>query len=245
MPVLTLLTIGTLSALYVLVLTGTIALAARFCRVEVKRCNLFIGPRLWSGKAAGFPFTIRSIPVGGSVEFFHLQDEGEEKSKTAVPPVEFVADGSGHTGRRFSDLHPLARVAIALSGCTGLFLVSVLCLGPAGAWAAFLRGFVQVPAAAIAPLSTGKQLVGRLVEVASTMPFGVALGLIFTKEAALNLLPLPGLNGGEVLLTLMRWKRHGLFPGEGGVRCAGLLVLLALLGSLTLAALAYLYSLLV
>jgi membrane-associated protease RseP (regulator of RpoE activity) len=242
MLVLTLLTICALYALATFLFTAAIALGGRSSVVDVKRYNLFIGPRLWSGQVAGIPVTIRAIPVSGYVEFCHREEEAGEAPHAVASPDETILDRSGPARRWFDDLHPIRRAAVALSGSACLLLVAVLCLGPARAWPAFLRGFVQAPAAAVAPLSTGKQLVGRLTEVVSTMPLAVALGLVFTKVAALNLLPLPGLTGGEILLTLLRWKRPGPLPAEGGVRCLGLLLLLALFSSLLLAVLAYLYS---
>jgi membrane-associated protease RseP (regulator of RpoE activity) len=245
MPVLTLLTICALLALSALLFTGAIALAGRSCGVGVKRYNLFTGPRLWSGQVAGMPTTIRAIPLGGYVEFCHRDEEGEKTPHAGASPVEPDPDQGSPAARYFEDLHPIRRAAVVLSGSACLLLIAILCLGPATAWSAFLRGFVQVPAAAAAPFSTGKLLVGRLAEVVSTMPLAASLGLVFTKVAALNLLPVPGVTGGEFLLTLVRWRRPGPLPAEAGVRCSGLLLLVALFGSLSLAALAYVYTILI
>jgi membrane-associated protease RseP (regulator of RpoE activity) len=201
----------------------------------VEECALFVGPRLCRFRIAGVLFKIRWLPIGGYVKFYDPTNE----SDTTAP------DPGATPPRSFSSLHPVVRAAIILSGCTTLLLVAALCLGPAEAWPVFLRGFVQFPTAAVAPFSTGKELVARLADVAALLPFGTALGLFCAKVAALNLFPLPALNGGAFLLTLFRWKRPAPFRFETIVGMVGVLVLLLFGGSVLLAVLAYCYSLLV
>jgi membrane-associated protease RseP (regulator of RpoE activity) len=227
-----LLTICALFALVSATHTLGLLLAGRACGATALELSLFVGPKLCRFHAAGMRVSIGCIPIGGYVKFHSTEDEAGESSP----------DPDAAPRRPFNTLHPLVRVAVTASGCVALLLVASLCLGPTGAWPAFLRGFSQFPAMALGPFSSGKALVARLVEVGSVMPFATALGLLSAKIAALNLLPLPVLNGGEIVLTGLRWKRPANVRFEVVARIVGLIGLLWLAVSALLAVGGYLFS---
>ena len=235
----TVLTICALFALVSLMHTLALLLAGRYCGATVEEFVLFLGPGLCRFQVAGVRVTIRCLPIGGYVKFYDATNEEDKTDAEVTFPLDTLPP------RPFHALHPCLRGAVILSGCATLLLVAAICLGPSEAWTAFLRGFSQFPAAAVAPISTGKELVARLADVATHLPFDTALGLLCAKAAALNLLPLPVLNGGAFLLTVIRWKRPAPARFEGITRVLGLVVLMLFAGSVLLAVLAYLYSVLV
>jgi hypothetical protein len=201
--------------------TLAMLLAGLACGAPAEEVSLFFGPRLLSFRLGGLTCRLGCLPLGGYVKFHD--------------------DDLGPLRRRYRDLHPLTRAAIPLAGCAALLLVAMACLGPAEGWGSFLRGFGQFPAGALAPLSTGQELQARLAEVLTALPLAAALGVFAAKVAAVNLLPLPPLNGGQVLATLLRWRRPPGSRLETAANYAGLLIYLALcLGWLTALAV-YLY----
>jgi hypothetical protein len=109
-----------------------------------------------------------------------------------------------------NDLHPLERAFIAGSGCLTLIVLSALCLGPVAAIRSLGHGFVQlIPFAPWTPawVPPGNELVGRFLALLRSGSFRVALGVLAARLAALNLLPLPPLNGGTIVLILLGWKK--------------------------------------
>jgi len=95
----------------------------------------------------------------------------------------------------FYALAPLARVAILLAGPAAMLLLGVALLGPEAAWALLHR--------------TVSRLLGLGQSAPALKPLGWngMLGLISLSLGVLNLLPLPPLNGGQALVTLLFGRR--------------------------------------
>jgi membrane-associated protease RseP (regulator of RpoE activity) len=157
-------------------------------------------------RCCGVSYRFGLLPLGGSVKF----NTGDEKpQKTKSDWVDLAADKEPPG---FNDLHPLRRILVSASGCAALFLLAAVCLGPLAAARSLGRGFLQViPYAPWASpwVPSGRELASRFASLLAQGPFSLVLGVLAAKWAAFNLLPVPPLNGGMILLTLAGW-RNGL-----------------------------------
>lgn len=83
-----------------------------------------------------------------------------------------------------------------------VFAIAILCLGASRAITSFVHGLYQgLFVLDVTPL------VRRLFALAATSPIYVTLGIVFAKSLAINLLPIPGLAGGGLILELAGSRR--------------------------------------
>lgn len=183
-----------LTAVHVLVMT----LLGRWLRIAVREVSLGFGPVLLS---AGI-FRLRAVPLGGVVMF---KDTRAEAIPEGAPPG-WVKDAFDHQPRWVQALLPLAGAASLVA--------MAFAWHPGSALASLGHGFVQIAAGGLGPLSTAQPLIAGASHIA-TQGFLPLLGVLAAKFAALNLLPLPMMNGGQALLALLdpapretpRWKQ--------------------------------------
>jgi membrane-associated protease RseP (regulator of RpoE activity) len=72
-------------------------------------------------------------------------------------------------------------------------------LGPAEALASLWRGFSQILGGALDPLGKGSDNVRALGQLLATAPFLTCAAVLSIKATAFNLLPVPPLNGFQIL----------------------------------------------
>lgn len=177
------------AALALLTCIPLLAMAAfgRACGITVRQVSLGFGPRVLSFGI----FQLHAVPLNGSVRFKDTREEGEPFDK----PADYFDDAFNHKSRMVQVLLPLAGVA-------ALAAVAIVLRGQA-AIPSLTHGFAQVLTGALDPLSTGRQLVDGVAAFARLHAFPSLLGMLAAKMAAVNLLPLPFMNGGHALLTLV------------------------------------------
>ena len=95
------------------------------------------------------------------------------------------------------------RAAVALSGPLALLLSSLICLGLSRAGLSFLSTYHQFFELVLAPVSKGKDFLHHFVALVQAHPVS-GYGVLAAKAGMLNLLPLPALAGGRVLVELSR-----------------------------------------
>jgi membrane-associated protease RseP (regulator of RpoE activity) len=161
-----------------------VAATARLIGVKVLVISLGLGPTLAS---IGI-LRLGGFPIGG---FVKLKDSREE-------PVPLNEMGAAFDGRS-----ALEQIAISLSGCAMLVLLSISLLGRDGLQA-FLIAPAQLLHGAIAPFSTAQVLIAESLSLLSAAPPATDVAYAAAKLAALNILPLPALNGGAALAALGR-----------------------------------------
>lgn len=142
----------------------------------IERVSLFFGPLIHSIRIRNVSFDIRAYPLGGFVKF---------------------------TEDSFKTIHPIRRTFVAASGCISLLLVSLGILGLAQGFERFANGFYQLFAGALFPRSVGSRLLLNLYYLTARGHLIATVGVVAGKMAAVNLLPLPTLNGGEILGLLI------------------------------------------
>ena len=174
--------IAAVSAVHV----GGMALAGRLFGLVPQEVALFFGPKLVRRAIGRTTFTVGLIPLGGFVKY--RSDELSVLSITSLPPLKYVV--------------------VVSSGCAALVGMGLL-LG--ADLFSFGRGFTQAMQGAWSPKSVGAPLLRQLVEGARLAPLAT-LGPFAMKMAALNLLPIPVLNGFEVLVGLASAAQRKRFP---------------------------------
>ncbi|EYF05009.1 site-2 protease family protein [Chondromyces apiculatus] len=188
--------LGLASVLLVVVHISVMAIAGHLLGVVVREVSYGVGPVV----LARGPVRVRALPLGGSVLFKTVRDEAGKASDTAAPP-----DPAGALDHR-----PLAvQLLVMLAGSLALIALAVA-LRPAEGLGSVARGFAQAAAGALGPLSTAQRLLDAAFALAMTQGFVAVVGVLAAKIAALNLLPLPMLNGGQALLALLRGGRSAL-----------------------------------
>jgi membrane-associated protease RseP (regulator of RpoE activity) len=182
---------------------GTMALVGWLLGATVEEVSWFFGPPYFRFRICRVSFRIGVIPFGGYAKFKGDQDPPKSRDE-----VVFAADMEPPG---FNDLHPLRRAAIAASGCLALLFLAALCLGRWPSVRSLSRGFVQL--VTFAPWTPawvpgGRKLAGRFLSLFRTGPYRIALGVLAAKQAAVNLYPVPPLNGGMIINTLLEWRRR-------------------------------------
>lgn len=140
-----------------------------------------VGPQLFRTRGR-IPLAVGLLPLGGWVQFA----EGD------IDP--FV----GRAGWKLS--------VIAAAGCAALIVVG-LALG--ASLHGLVRAWSQLVEGALHPHDVGAPLIRRYLDRLAIEP-APAVGSLALKVAAVNLLPLPSTNGGQLIAGIVR----GLLPGR-------------------------------
>jgi membrane-associated protease RseP (regulator of RpoE activity) len=162
-------------------------LLSRLWKVQIDTVSLFGGPRLFRFRFRGTTIDVRSIPMGGSVKFVGMEADADPKPGT------------------FNALHPLVRALIQLAGPLALLALAACLIGPIRADAAFRSGVVQFLTGMFSQ-ARAKEQFASIAQFVPTVPWTIVLGFMAAKMAGFNALPIPVLNGGEALFTILRGR---------------------------------------
>lgn len=180
-------------------------LAARRARIPVERFSIGFGPSLWSRRRAGTEFRIAAVPFGGYV----LPAIETEEEWFGIPIRDRVVFALG--GPVANLLLPLPLLALRHVLGEGLswgalFVAPFLDVGgmlaSVGAGLAALLSHPDALSGVVGIVVEGNRLVGgdplRALEFASFLSVNLAI---------FNLLPIPALDGGKIVLALVE-KLH-------------------------------------
>lgn len=135
--------------------------------------------------------SLRSMPFGGFVE---MKDSREETL------------GPDDTYDAFNHQPLWKQVAVPLSGSVSVLVLGLATLGSSG-WSYFIAAFGQILYGAITPFSTAQEYLSSFEIFRSERGVVDSLALEAFKLAAVNLLPISTLNGGQVLMILAKGGR--------------------------------------
>ncbi|HEY5756679.1 MAG TPA: site-2 protease family protein [Steroidobacter sp.] len=160
---------------------SALALAGVAFGIELREVSFGVGKALFSrGKV-----TVRLLPISGYAKYASTFETPEADPATT-----------------FNHKPALVRAVVPLTGCVALMLVAAMI--PVGAGISEVtEGFRQVIVGAFGPTSTAQGYIQALHDRSLSHGFMVVLGVLAAKMAALNLLPLPFLNGGQALLAFV------------------------------------------
>ena len=207
---------------------------ARLVGIPVARVSLGMGRALWSFHRGGTEYRLSIVPLGGYV----------------LPEIR---DG----GREFMNTPTGARVAFALGGSMAnvlcallLFAVESVATDGLSLHSLFVEPFVGVSYAiglllnalpvAFSEPNQASGLLGVIAQGGAFVDGNVILALRFAvvmslNLAILNMLPVPPLDGGKVLLYVLEWLHVGTRPLQVPLNLVGLLLLLGFVGYTTVA----------
>lgn len=188
-----------------------VVLVARFAGARVDALAVFMGPKLLAARVAGLEAQLRAIPIPtAEVRFASVADVADDEDERTSLDV----------------LSRPKRLAVLALPWVLLLGVCATLLGPFAAAGAFARGFVQFPAGALAPTSTGVTLLAALTHRHAVLSPWAFAALLATKLIAFNLLPIPGLSGFSIVYRVLA---TGSVP-PAPVRIAGMVATLGLAG---------------
>jgi membrane-associated protease RseP (regulator of RpoE activity) len=176
-------------------------LAATVFHIAYDEVRLFYGPALLRCEVRGVTYRLGVIPWGG-----YVQIRADDVAKASFISI----------------------VITVLSGCLALFVTASLFLPIAEVIAMAISGFRQVVVGAMDPRETGTALIASIGVYIRDNPFQIVLGATAAKVCASNLLPIPGLPGGQIFLIPMKkyWPKSESVVN--GLNVLGLLVALAM-----------------
>ena len=216
-------------------------LVAKLCKVKVNEFAIGFGKKIWQKQGKETTYTIRMIPLGGFVSM-----EGEVESSDV--------EGS------FSKASVWKRMAIVVAGATVNIIFGILVYfilmstvgiqfvdpakdtflnriyyGALGTWEFILMLFESIKVLFTGGLSADQMvgIVGISEVVATTAGFANYIYLLAVISISLgitNLLPIPALDGGKILILLIEViRRKPIKPEtEATIQLLGFSILLAL-----------------
>lgn len=163
----------------------TIAIVAHMMDVKVREVSLGFGKQLFQFKW----FKLKIFPLGGSVRMVHSSDED-------LPPKTI--------SKWALNYKPVwVQLVIASSGVIALISVA-MAINSEQALSYFYSGFSQFILGAVSPTGTAQEYFAQIHSFIVQAPFITILIAVMAKLAAFNLLPLPALNGGDMLMIIAK-----------------------------------------
>ena len=180
-------------------------LAARVMGMPVARFSIGFGPAVWKRKKGGVEYVLAAAPLGGYV----LLDLKDEKDYLAIPLYKRIVFALGGPLANIGAAVPLYAAFNTMAGFTwkGVFVAPFMQVGlmVEKIWLA-LAGLFSSPEAVggvVGLVADGGRYVG--LDPARAVALAAALSL---NLAVFNLLPLPPLDGGKIILdSLQRLSR--------------------------------------
>lgn len=205
---------------------------ARMVGIPIARFSIGMGRRLWSFTRGETEYRISMIPLGGYV----LPKIESEESFLELSPIRRIAFAAGG---------PLANILLAtfLFGClnvaeSGVNLNTVI---TAPFWQTGIA-FIEIAKSYAGLFSNSGELSGIVGVVSQggdyvgTSTFlGARFAVVMSLNLAiLNLLPLPPLDGGKILLFLLEMIHGGATRLQMPLNLVGIVLLLGVIGYATL-----------
>ncbi len=179
---------------------------AKLCKIRVNEFAIGFGPTIWRRQGKTTLYALRAIPLGGFVKL-----EGEEEESTK--------EGS------FSEASTFKKVAIVAAG--GLvniifaiivfWLLSIFVVGINNSLP-YLKIFIQSMIDSVVQLFTGKASVEQMMgpiglsnvisKTSGIEDFVYILSVISLSLGVTNLLPVPPLDGGKIVLLIIEGIRR-------------------------------------
>tara|TARA_B110000438_G_scaffold296803_1_gene342066 strand:- start:2508 stop:3092 length:585 start_codon:yes stop_codon:yes gene_type:complete len=159
------------------------AITARSFGVKVLKVSMGFGPSLFSYKG----YTVKLFILGGFIQMLDSRIDDLEESD-----LKYTFD---HQNR-------LKKALIPLSGCVGLIIIPFIILG-GDALTQLYTGIYQITLGSLKPISIGSEYVSVIVDFVSNNTLIIIFAFTSIKLAAFNLLPLPVLNGGQVIIEIL------------------------------------------
>lgn len=190
----------------VLIHEGGHFLVAKYCKVRVNEFAIGFGPTIWKKQGKETKYAIRLIPLGGFVnmegEEEHSDEEGSFSKASISKRIEIVLAGG---------------IVNIVFGALVYFVLASITLGNLGLGVKSLINFLLSIVESLKMLFTGQvfadQLMGPIgistviAGTTSIQDFIYLLSLISVSLGVTNLLPVPPLDGGRVVMLIIEGIR--------------------------------------
>ncbi|MDA8234183.1 MAG: site-2 protease family protein [Clostridia bacterium] len=176
-------------------------LAAKWAGIPIARFSIGFGPKLWSFTKGGVEYRIALIPLGGYV----LPDIEEEKDFFALAVRKRIIFSLGGPLANLVFAYPLMAIYNLLKGDMSLYALTVKPLIQVISSLGYIITAIPMLFTKPEQLSGIVGIVaqgGKMVE-GDWLSGIVLLVMLNLNLLVFNLLPLPVLDGGQILLTLM------------------------------------------
>lgn len=183
-----------------------IALTARLLGVQVTELSIGYGPQIISLKNV----SIKPLIIGGLVRMFDTRSYEFEE---------------GDIVKAYDRKNSFVRAIIPLSGSLALLLIGFFIFG-LETTNHFINGFFQIFQGTMNPTSSAIDILSGIEVYFAENDTLTIFGMLAIKLAALNLFPLPHLNGGAALLELssLPEKVKEIIYRLGGVASLGVII---------------------
>jgi membrane-associated protease RseP (regulator of RpoE activity) len=172
--------------IFLIIHISTMALFLRLSGVSIVEISYGVGPTiLRKGKVSA-----HLVPISGYVKALDSRDDelSEEERRHAL-----------------NHQSAFVQAFLPLSGCIVVLLFSFAIIGVDGL-SLFVSAFKEVVVGALHPLSFGQEYINRTLGYFQEKSLVSIIAAVHIKLAALNLLPLTTLNGGQALVAVFK---HG------------------------------------
>lgn len=167
------------------------AVAALLLRVRMEEFVIFFWPWLLKTKIGGVEVKLGALPLGGYVKF----------SEESYYALDFFR-----------------QLLIQLAGPAVLFVTALLTIGWEATVNRFTDAYVNMLRGAISPLGLGPRLLQQAFEFAARHDLRTVFGHFTTIILAVQLIPLPNWNGGNLILhflrAIFRWQPEQEMPAR-------------------------------
>ena len=175
---------------------GLTALAL-FAAVRIEEVGIGIGPLLGAISVGNVKVGLHAFPLGSFLK------------TAAFDP----RDPAAHI-TTFSRIHPLRRAGVMLGGCLAVYALALVCLGPERAWDSFREVYSAAVQGAVLSVGENVDVMTRVDGFIRGHTMLETMGVLTTVVLVFNLLPIPGLPGGNLLIEFVSLVR----PITAGVR---------------------------
>jgi membrane-associated protease RseP (regulator of RpoE activity) len=207
--VVSILVILTVLALIAVTWAASTVLAGAFVGAVPTRVTLFAGPSVRVMQVRGVEIRLGVLPIGSSVQFLDIDQVEEayalhEGDENEDPEVAFYRWAARYVGERrlYETLPLVTRLTVHLIGWVPVFLAAQILLGLRPAAIELAEGFSQIFRYFLDKGYAGAAT-GWLASMVAQGRFAEAGATIAMKVIAVNLLPLPMLAGGQMLIQIL------------------------------------------
>jgi regulator of sigma E protease len=201
-------------------------LAAKLCRIPVKRFSIGFGPKIFQITLGGTEYRLAWIPIGGYV--LPAIEHDDFSQLPAYKRITFALGG------------PMANVIAAFIGLfiLGLTQFQLPIFGATSFAAVQLWAALQQQIAGLSALVTDVEQLTGIVGIVAVggAQFGSTLTSLLTFSvlinlslAVMNLLPLPPLDGGRILFCILEKIYRPVARAEAPLTLAGWAIVLAVM----------------
>ncbi len=171
--------------------------------IKIESIQIFYGKTLYKLQTNSLKIEIGYLPFGGSIKFTEQE--------------------------YFSKLHIIKKILVILSGPILVILIAAVFINLQNSIIECVKGFEQIIPSCFSPIKLGTKLVGKFNLLIKENNFFYIFALLSTKISSFNLLPIPPLNGGQIIIEIFPFfrkiKRRIITFNLGFIICCGIILI--------------------